>query len=380
MFQFIKSYPVILSGGFISKRLPWSELRALDAESAAKIDEDVADLLVYGSLAPSSHNVQPWKVRLTGRRSFVIQIDSSRVIPHTDPHNREMLHSIGAFLQSVVLAGRAKGLTVNYEIISTSAVDTDVVRVAVLAPPAAPADLMTQDTGTLQLLATRTTDRRAYDSKRPLLESHVRAMTELSPAVLYYAADSDEGRWIAQGSFRAFEKQSKDSGKQKELSRWITNSFSAAKTSQAGLTPEALGIPWFLRNLFYTVFTKSFMASTTFAGFSVPDSKIKVEAVAGFVVLYAEDQSPQSMVEVGFLYMDLLLLFGHLGIRSHTYSAILQESPFNQELITVLGLGTRIPAIVLRVGYSDDPPLEAISLRRPLASFLDFSAIQSSPT
>lgn len=42
----------------------------------------------YAILAPSPHNVQPWRVKLTGPSALDLYVDPTRLLPETDPPYR----------------------------------------------------------------------------------------------------------------------------------------------------------------------------------------------------------------------------------------------------------------------------------------------------
>jgi nitroreductase len=73
------------------------------------IPEHIAQILRYASLAPSSHNTQPWRVKIISDSEFIIQSDSTRWLPKVDPDNRELLLSIGAFWENLDQAALAFG-------------------------------------------------------------------------------------------------------------------------------------------------------------------------------------------------------------------------------------------------------------------------------
>lgn len=75
---------------------PWtveeSEYPASHSDS-----EKLAFLLTYAVLAPSSHNSQPWRFRLTGGAAELLA-DRTRSLPVVDPEDRELTISCGAAL------------------------------------------------------------------------------------------------------------------------------------------------------------------------------------------------------------------------------------------------------------------------------------------
>lgn len=60
-------------------------------------------LLEYGTLAPSTHNTQPWKFEIKAN-TLRIFIDLSKKIPVADPTGRDMYISIGALIKNIEIA------------------------------------------------------------------------------------------------------------------------------------------------------------------------------------------------------------------------------------------------------------------------------------
>lgn len=65
--------------------------------------------LAHAILAPNPHNMQPWLVDLAGDNEIVLFIDRTRLLPATDPPNRQITIGCGAFLELLDLAARENG-------------------------------------------------------------------------------------------------------------------------------------------------------------------------------------------------------------------------------------------------------------------------------
>ncbi len=76
----------------VSARKPWD----LDSKS---FGDPRLDALAYAILAPSPHNMQPWRVRLEGDDALTVFADSDRLLPATDPPARQTTIGFGAFLE-----------------------------------------------------------------------------------------------------------------------------------------------------------------------------------------------------------------------------------------------------------------------------------------
>ena len=65
--------------------------------------------LAHAILAPNPHNRQPWLVDLVGDDQIAFYPDTARLLPATDPPNRQITVGCGAFLELLDLAARQTG-------------------------------------------------------------------------------------------------------------------------------------------------------------------------------------------------------------------------------------------------------------------------------
>jgi len=72
--------------------------------------------LSWAILAPNSHNLQPWKVALVGEDTAVLYPDLDRLLPMTDPFNRQITVSLGCFLELMRMAALEDGLAVEVDL------------------------------------------------------------------------------------------------------------------------------------------------------------------------------------------------------------------------------------------------------------------------
>jgi nitroreductase len=81
---------------------PWLVDRA-DFPQGGSREEQLEFCLRYATLAPSSHNAQPWWFRIEGA-AIVVGLDPSRGLAVVDPDDREATISVGAALFTLRLA------------------------------------------------------------------------------------------------------------------------------------------------------------------------------------------------------------------------------------------------------------------------------------
>lgn len=86
--------------------------QAIEAWSGPQNESDPRRrALAFAITAPNPHNVQPWLVDLRESGVITVMTDRERVLPHTDPFGRQILIGHGAFLELLVIALAAQGVS-----------------------------------------------------------------------------------------------------------------------------------------------------------------------------------------------------------------------------------------------------------------------------
>ena len=81
------------AGVFLSTRTPTRALAPW--QQAGQYQEPRRRALSYAILAPNPHNRQPWQVDLSQDDRIILFADTDRLLPHTDPYNRQITIGLG---------------------------------------------------------------------------------------------------------------------------------------------------------------------------------------------------------------------------------------------------------------------------------------------
>lgn len=92
----------IFSPSLSQAREPWQA-------AAQGFGDARLDILAYAILAPNPHNRQPWVIELIGDDGIRVTADLDRMLPETDPPNRQIIIGFGAFLELLRIAAAEKG-------------------------------------------------------------------------------------------------------------------------------------------------------------------------------------------------------------------------------------------------------------------------------
>ena len=99
----------VAGGGWALTRAP-KKARAPWEAAGDSFGDQRLDVLAYAILAPNPHNMQPWRIELVGDDAFTVYCDTDRLLPETDPPNRQITIGFGCFLELVRQAAAEKDL------------------------------------------------------------------------------------------------------------------------------------------------------------------------------------------------------------------------------------------------------------------------------
>jgi hypothetical protein len=141
--------------------LPWT-IAGQDADPRRRA-------LSYALLAPNPHNRQPWLVDLRAPGEVALYVDTTKLLPHTDPYSRQITIGLGCFLELMRMAashdGQSVAITPFPEGSDDWALDARPVARAVFTPNPA----VTPDPLFAYVMDRRST-KEPYDLARPLPE------------------------------------------------------------------------------------------------------------------------------------------------------------------------------------------------------------------
>jgi hypothetical protein len=346
--------------------LPWPMQASSAAQPSATplptaaLDDLLARVLALAARAPSSHNVQPWLVRLAGPGRLLVGIDPGRRLPEVDPAGRELALSVGCFLENLAQAATAEGLRAELEPAGAGEAAEALVAVRLAAGPA--------DGSAADRLRGRRTLRSGH-LPRPLPGADLRQLLALAgPDAAFYPLASGEGRRIAEATVEAMRQQTGRDAAQQELAGWIRFRDEDVRLHADGLTVasmEATGLAGFVMRHF---FDASSVTGRTFREKGIEQCARQVTEGAGFLVLASSGPGVPALLEAGRRLGRVALALPGRGIAAHPMSQALEEAPWRDALGAELGLGGELQFVV-RLGCVDRMPAP-VSPRRPPAAFV----------
>lgn len=302
--------------------------------------DDVREVLLAASAAPSLHNSQPWRFVCTAR-TIELHVDSARGLPAADPDQREMLLSCGAALLNLRLALRAHGVHAVVSLLPDASRPDLVARIR----PGGRHPVSPADRALAQAIAARHTNR------RPFLPT---AVPHTAVPALRKAARAEQA-WLATLApvqlpllraqmAVAHQVQQDDPAFQEEWERWTgrpEGSVDGVPVRSSGPLPEPHDV-WVLRDF-----------SGGRARQRIPGKDFEPDPL--IVVVGSVHDSALARLQAGQAMERVLLTATTLGLSASFLSQVVEVPATRRQLRELIG-GGLWPQIVLRLGYGSPVP------------------------
>jgi nitroreductase len=301
-----------------------------------EVSSDIKKILQVSRHAPSSHNTQPWRVSVKGS-SLSIGFDTQRQLSVGDPDKRELLLSLGCFIETVVLQAANEGYATK---VSTSK-SINPKKIAQL-------DLTKRKTikgeFSENLIVTRRSDRRMYEKK------HIPAATiaELSKlqeqkATITVLNSPSDIEFLSVQTHESTLKAMSNPAFRAELASWVRNNWTK-KTD--GMPAYTQGIPGPVSLIAKFVIKKNKAVAKDQAK---KDSKrVSNSAAIGIIT---SGSTVSDYIDAGRLYQRSCLFAMKNKIKTSGVSAAVIDQKTSKQIAKKLKLKDE-PVALLRFGYT----------------------------
>lgn len=301
--------------------------------------------------APSVHNSQPWRFRISRNRIDVIW-DTTRILPVIDPHGREALISVGAAVLNLRIAILAAGRIPLTEILPDRDAPDLAARITIGATHTPDATIRALDSA----ISRRRTNRRPFrdiEIREEVIDQLV-AAARTEGATLKVA--DDIGRQAILGLVRtASDWQKDDSAYLDELAVWTQPDSSRRDGIQArsfGPNDDREVLPLRDFGLIHR---------------DLPRRQERFEPAPTMVVLYTAGDGPIQWLRAGQAMQRVLLTATVRGV-SNTPMTAPTEIPELRALLSDPD-DDRVAQVILRLGYGHPRPATP---RRSLSNVIEY--------
>lgn len=337
-----------------------------------KYSHPLAKAVEIARYAPSSHNSQPWRVRMLehGEQRFSCEVafDLERLLNGLPSLEREMYISCGVFTRFLVEALTCMGYELNVEWIGS---------------PSCLCRLTAEQTGSLDsvawdllrmLIRSRRTQRGPYSSALiPMAEREALTVAAgVFPGELRVHTQRPEIGYVAEAVKQYAVLDLEDSRVWRETYDFIR--FSEAQPAEDGFYLSHLfgRRPWWFRQAFRVGFHPRLRPLYCFFGLPKQLARQLGELVAQtphVLTMTAENESPHTLFLVGESLAQVLLKAQEFNWDIHPVSVLVQHQTPQMALGKALGLAHPM-VFIARLGRSGLPA--SAPIRREVASILKF--------
>jgi hypothetical protein len=285
--------------------------------------------LSYAILAPNPHNRQPWMVDLTGDDELVLYCDPERVLPETDPYNRQITIGLGCFLELLRMAAAQDGYRAEIspfpEGHSAEALDgRPIARVKLTADATVASDPL------FAAVLERRSNKEPFDIERPVSQASLdalRAANSDSTGLRVATANDDETVALLRDlTWRAFEIEIKTPATYMESVRLMRIGKSEIEANPDGID---LGGPFLETLKLVGALSRESLADMESSAYQQGlDMYRDITGTAmGYVWIATSSNTRLDQLAAGAAYLRLNLKAAAVGVDMHPLSQALQEYP-----------------------------------------------------
>lgn len=304
-------------------------------------------LVRYAMLAPSGHNIQPWKFAVREDEIHVIA-DMTRWSKGIDPNQRELHIGVGGALENLLVAAEHFGYGHQVTYFPEAGREEFIARVK-LAPGGQPSPY--RDASLFQSITARHTSRSPYDG-RPLSKQDFARLQKccVKPGLwLYMTSDLQVREKVKELLIRGHVLSMSDLAFRQETAYWIGQGNFAFPRPLAKMMQIAfpyMNVGW---------------AMAPF------DTRLVMTAPV-WAVICSKVNDHEAQVKTGQVFARFCLTATALGIRVHPMSPIVEYPELKVQVTQLLPKPELIPQHAFRVGYA--APVKSPATRRQLSEIL----------
>jgi hypothetical protein len=348
--------------------MPASAIAPWNGPGSAETDPRIR-ALSWAMLAPNPHNMQPWIADIREPGLIKLHVDPQRLLPQTDPPNRQILVGCGAFLELLRIAASHEGWGAKIEFLPEGEYGTAGVDGRPFAHVRLARDVGVDADPLFEAVRLRRTNRQPYRAQVPDATAIALLAAAAKRPGISLAGTNEPGRVqrIRELAVAGYRVEFTSPATWIESADRIRVGAPAVQAEPSGLA--ALGtMVWFARNLGLMGVASLRRTDGIAATRAVDDSTDAARNTHAWIWLISAGNSRREQIESGCAYMRVDLAAAARGLAIHPNSQVLQEFAQMGSLYKAFHreAGVIEPArvqMLARIGYANRPDPAP---RRPL--------------
>lgn len=305
------------------------------------MSRSITEIIDYARLAPSVHNVQPWRFSLN-ENEITVFVEQSRMLHIGDQTRRELWISMGICIEAVLTAAEGLGFDAGLNYSQAEHLDKPIAVIKVSFTGKEKPEL-------LKLLENRHSYRETLaptQLPKAFAAQSRQALETLTSTDIIITHDESIKTTVADMANRGMKIALSSSEFRRELVPLLHTNWSRAKT---GLHGFVMGLNW-LGSLWQKI-SLSLGVDTGRQGKA--DRRRVLEASELIFIVSKGDVGPY-WLEAGRAYLKIALLLTHHNLAHSTITAPIEGGRFHEDIEKMLGTNKRLLCL-LRVGKATVP-------------------------
>ena len=303
------------------------------------MDKLIKQVLYYGTIAPSSHNTQPWSFKVINS-TVEVYVDDKRTLKYSDPRKWETYLSLGACLTNLLEAAKA------YDALEKVNIFPEVSNRKLIAQIILKKGSKSVNFNLLRAIKQRQTNRSNYLSKSvsvDLLKKWQKmATSDMVSAII--VGDRTKIKEIAQLQYDATMKAFSDKKFREELSLWVRNNLTRAHD----------GMPGYVTNIPLLL---SFLGSWMIKNINIGKMQGGVEkkwilSSPTILILTIKKNNPENLLKAGQVFEQIAIDVTANSLVYPPLCAIIETPEVSKKLKSLLNTD-ETPVMLIRIGYSN---------------------------
>ena len=315
------------------------------AIESPSLDEKIQHILSYGIEAPSGHNTQPWRFKVSSS-TVKVYADRTRSLPVVDPNDRELAISCGTAIGYIEVAARAFDLetTLSY---ANGSQDPDFLAEVEFSEGEA---ANSEELILFEVIPKRRTNRSKFwmESVPKGILDRCRELADRFDIDLRVIEDELDREDISELVSRGDRVQFDDSRFRRELAQWVRSKNSA---THDGMSGAGFGMPDLLSPIGSMIIRTFDIGDTVAAG----DAQKIVSGSPILFVFASNTDDSDAWLNTGRALAYVLLYLTSHGISNSYLNQPIEVDSLRSRL-QALTKSAEFPQLMLRIGYSDSEP------------------------
>lgn len=297
------------------------------------------DIVLPMTLAPSAHNTQPWKFKVT-ENSVDVYIDWSRHLTVSDPTERQLYVSLGCAIENGVVAAEYAGFEVRVAYFPKGE-GKDLPAASLVLSQSTKKSF---DTAKLfKAIWVRRNDRSRYDGA-PLNNDERSALTATRDGHIVLVEDTAGRDALAEVSAKGTWETLSRSDFKMELSQWVRSSLTK---KHDGMPGDAMGMPS------PVALIAPFVAKNApIHKMQTPEVKKQITSSAAVAVIITSEDSNGARMEAGRILERLWLEATAAGLAGSVIAAAVESGEQLRHQLQQAINTQHYPQTILRIGHS----------------------------